>query len=138
MPIPLNSDTLTLLLFRFMPPPSLSFLRVAIIQNVLLLLIASPTLIAATHPTPLTLTDGILAFTALGLLAWEFTADNQQFAFHAWKQGMYDPRAHWPGARLAWTKDDAVRGFCTRGLWSWSWHPNIFADVIVEQRVTRI
>jgi steroid 5-alpha reductase family enzyme len=99
-----------------------------VIQNVLLLLIATPVLIAATHPSPLTPTDGILTLSALALLAWEFTADNQQFAFHAWKHGTYDARAHWPGARLAWTKDDAARGFCTRGLWSWSRHPNFFAE----------
>jgi Protein of unknown function (DUF1295) len=100
----------------------------AIIQNILLLLIAVPMLVAATYPTPLTLTDGVLTVTALALLVWEFTADNQQFAYHAWKHGTYDPRAHWPGARLAWTKDDAARGFCTRGLWSWSRHPNFFAE----------
>jgi steroid 5-alpha reductase family enzyme len=126
------TSTLLLTLTRTLTLPPLtvhlSLLRAALIQNVLLLLIASPTLIAATHPTPLTLTDGILVLTALSLLAWEFTADNQQFAFHAWKQGTYDPRAHWPGARLAWTKDDAARGFCTRGLWSWSRHPNFFAE----------
>ena len=100
------------------------------IQNILLLLIASPTLVAATHPSPLGLSDGVLALTALALLAFEFTADNQQFAFHAWKQGTgtYDARTHWPGARLAWTKDDAARGFCTRGLWAWSRHPNFFAE----------
>lgn len=101
------------------------------IQNVLLLLIATPALIAATHPTPLTPTDGVLAFAVLALLAWEFTADNQQFAYHAWKHKAavpYDARAQWLGARLAWTADDAARGFCTRGLWAWSRHPNFFAE----------
>jgi hypothetical protein len=89
---------------------------------------ATPALIAATHTSPLTLSDTILSLTALTLIAFEFIADNQQFAFHAWKHGKYDARAHWPGARLAWTKDDAARGFCTRGLWSWSRHPNFFAE----------
>ena len=89
---------------------------------------ATPALIAATHPSPLTLSDTILSLTALSLVAFEFIADNQQFAFHSWKHGKYDARAQWPGARLAWTKDDAARGFCTRGLWSWSRHPNFFAE----------
>lgn len=104
---------------------------IAVIQNLLLLLIATPALIAATHPTPLAPSDGVLAFTVLALLAWEFTADNQQFAYHAWKHKAavpYDARAQWPGARLAWTADDAARGFCTRGLWAWSRHPNFFAE----------
>ncbi len=100
----------------------------AAIQNILLFLIATPALIAATHPSPLTPSDIILSLTALALLLFEFIADNQQFAFHAWKHGTYDARAHWLGARLAWTKEDAARGFCTRGLWSWSRHPNFFAE----------
>jgi steroid 5-alpha reductase family enzyme len=100
----------------------------AAIQNALLLVIATPTLVAATHPSPLVLSDGVLAFVALALLVFEFTADNQQYAYHAWKHGTYDARTHWPGSRLAWTKDDAARGFCTRGLWSWSRHPNFFAE----------
>ena len=100
----------------------------AAIQNALLLVIATPTLVAATHPSPLVLSDGVLAFVALALLVFEFTADNQQYAYHAWKHGTYDARTHWPGSRLAWTKDDAARGFCTRGLWSWSRHPNFLAE----------
>jgi len=74
-----------------------------------------------------TTTDVVLALTALALLAWEFTMDNQQFAFHAWKHGMYDARAHWPGACLVWTKADAACSFCMRSLWSWSQNPNFFA-----------
>lgn len=109
--------------------PLLTPLRsTAAIQNALLLLIATPALIAVTHPSPLAFSDGVLALVVLALLAFEFTADNQQFAYHAWKHGTYDARAHWPGARLAWTKEDAARGFCTRGLWSWSRHPNFFAE----------
>ena len=104
----------------------------AVIQNLLLLLLATPALIAATNPTPLTPADGVFAFAALALLTWEFVADNQQFAYHAWKHSKtavaYDVRAQWPGARLAWSADDAARGFCTRGLWAWSRHPNFFAE----------
>ena len=100
----------------------------AAIQNILLFSMATPVLVAATHPSPLILSDVILSLTALALIAFESIADNQQFAFHAWKHGKYDARAQWPGARLAWTKDDAARGFCTRGLWSWSRHPNFFAE----------
>ncbi|KAI0029112.1 hypothetical protein K488DRAFT_57136 [Vararia minispora EC-137] len=102
---------------------------IAGIQNVLLLLIALPTLRAVRlGPTPLHTSDYALAVTALALLAWEFTADNQQFAFHAWKAGTYAPQEHWPGARLAWTETDRRRGFITRGLWAWSRHPNFFAE----------
>ncbi|KAI9434185.1 DUF1295-domain-containing protein [Lactarius indigo] len=89
-------------LFRVIKPTF-----IVVIKNVLLLLIATPTLIA------------------------EFTADNQQYAYNAWKHSAmvaYEAQAHWPGARLAWTADHAERGFCTRGLWAWSRHPNFFAE----------
>jgi steroid 5-alpha reductase family enzyme len=80
-------------------------------------------------------------------LAIEFTADNQQFAFHAWKHAYlaqekakenggktkevikkYDAKEHWPGARLNWTPADAKRGFVTRGLWRYSRHPNFACE----------
>ncbi|KAF8258149.1 hypothetical protein EI94DRAFT_1816001 [Lactarius quietus] len=111
--------------------PSHQLTFIAAIQNALLLLRATLALIAATHQTPLTPADGVLAFTVVALLAWEFTADNQQFAYHAWKHSAtvpYDARAQWPGARLAWTADDAACGFCTRGLWAWNRHPNFPAE----------
>ncbi|KAI0312055.1 DUF1295-domain-containing protein [Amylostereum chailletii] len=102
---------------------------IAGIQNFLLLMLGFPTLrVAREGPIPLTSTDYILAATALGLLAWEFTADNQQFAFHAFKAGHYRPSEHWPGAQLTWTQADKQRGFCTKGLWAWSRHPNFFAE----------
>ncbi|KAI0048941.1 DUF1295-domain-containing protein [Auriscalpium vulgare] len=108
---------------------------ISIIQNLLLLGLAIPTYFALIEPSPLGFSDGALAFTALALLAFEFTADNQQFAFHAWKASVLSARAprysaseHWPGARLAFTEADAKRGFLTRGLWAWSRHPNFFAE----------
>ncbi|KAI0067374.1 DUF1295-domain-containing protein [Artomyces pyxidatus] len=110
---------------------------IAGIQNALLLLLGVPTHRAITQSTPLTSNDAALAVTALALLAIEFTADNQQFAFHAYKASVASPQdaskryvasAQWPGARLRWRPADAERGFPTRGLWAWSRHPNFFAE----------
>jgi len=111
---------------------------IAVTQNVLLLLLGLPTYMASVlQPhTPLATSDYALAALALVVLLFEFTADNQQYAFHAYKHDIlakekgdltvndYNPSDHWPGARLAWTKDDAYRGFVTRGLWRYSRHPN--------------
>lgn len=119
---------------------NLTFISAA--QNVLLLLLGLPTYIASVvQPhTPLVASDYALAIVALTLLIIEFTADNQQYAFHAYKHAFlarekgdttvkaYNEREHWPGARLAWTPDDARRGFVTRGLWRYSRHPNFACE----------
>ncbi|KAF8968046.1 hypothetical protein BDZ97DRAFT_1800620 [Flammula alnicola] len=119
---------------------NLSF--IAAIQNILLLLLGQPTHTASVlQPhTALALSDYALAALALVILALEFTADNQQYAFHAYKHAYfakekgiasakaYDPKDHWPGARLAWTPDDAKRGFITRGLWKYVRHPNFSCE----------
>lgn len=110
---------------------------IAATQNVLLLLLGLPVYVAALQPhTPLATSDYFLAAFSLVVLLSEFTADNQQYAFHAYKHDIlakekgdktvaeYNSSDHWPGARLAWTKDDAHRGFITRGLWRYSRHPN--------------
>jgi len=34
----------------------------------------------------------------------------------------------WPGARIDWTLADVQRGFCTKGLWGWSRHPNFACE----------
>ncbi|KDR78943.1 hypothetical protein GALMADRAFT_244605 [Galerina marginata CBS 339.88] len=121
---------------------------IAFIQNVLLLLLGLPTYVASVlqSHTPLTQSDYALAAFALTVLAFEFTADNQQFAFHAYKHAYlanfklngkgkedevvkpYNAQEQWPGARLAWTPDDARRGFITRGLWRYSRHPNFACE----------
>jgi steroid 5-alpha reductase family enzyme len=41
--------------------------------------------------------------------------------------GKHDPKA-WPGSRINWTREDAKRGFVTRGLWAWSRHPNFACE----------
>lgn len=112
------------------------------IQNILLLLLGLPTYIASVlQPhTALTMADYQLSFLALVILAFEFTADNQQYAFHAYKRAYlakekgekgvkpYNPQEQWPGARLAWSPNDAKRGFITRGLWRYSRHPNFACE----------
>ncbi|CAA7266901.1 unnamed protein product [Cyclocybe aegerita] len=120
---------------------------IAFTQNVLLLSLGLPVHVAAVFQphSPLSSSDYALAALALVVLGIEFTADNQQYAFHAYKHAYlakkkaeedgkevkvkeYDANEHWVGARLAWTPDDARRGFVTRGLWRYSRHPNFACE----------
>jgi steroid 5-alpha reductase family enzyme len=114
---------------------------IAATQNFLLLLLGLPVHVAVLQPhTPLATSDYVLAALSLIVSLFEFTADNQQYAFHAYKHDIlakekgdktvaeYNPSDQWPGARLAWTKDDAHRGFITRGLWRYSRHPNFACE----------
>ncbi|KAF9466520.1 hypothetical protein BDZ94DRAFT_1295672 [Collybia nuda] len=115
---------------------------IAATQNVLLLLLGLPTRVASTlQPhVSLTLSDYILASLALIVLGLEFTSDNQQYAFQTYKHAFlaaekgkirvepYDARKQWPGARLDWTPEDARRGFVTKGLWSYTRHPNFTCE----------
>ncbi|GLB40528.1 putative integral membrane protein [Lyophyllum shimeji] len=115
---------------------------IAVTQSILLLSLAFPTKTAAVMQPHdhLVLSDLLLAALALVDLALEFTADNQQWAFHSYKHAYlarekgksdvepYDKTQHWPGARLDFTPEDAKRGFITRGLWAYSRHPNFFCE----------
>lgn len=114
---------------------------IAAIQNVLLLLLGLPAKTAALQAdTSLSTSDYGLAALALTLLLVEFTADNQQYAYHAWKHSYlarekedrtapyYHQAEHWVGSRLTWSLEDAKRGFITRGLWAYSRHPNFFCE----------
>ncbi|RDB25604.1 hypothetical protein Hypma_006881 [Hypsizygus marmoreus] len=113
---------------------------IAAIQNILLLLLGLPTKVASTvQPhTALTTSDILLAGLAFVVLALEFTADNQQYSFHAYKHAClaaekgrvesYDEKKQWPGARLKWTPEDAKRGFVTKGLWAYTRHPNFACE----------
>ncbi len=112
-------------------PPS------AIIQNILLFLLGLPAHNAVLHssshsslvPNALTPTDYILASLSLVTLVLEFTADNQQYSYQTFKHaGVSAPESQWPGAMIRWTKEDAQRGFVTRGLWSWTRHPNFACE----------
>lgn len=79
-------------------------------QNVLLLLISLPAYLAARHPRPLTLGDGVLAVVFVAFLAGETVADEQQWNFHRAKQR---------GERS---------GFFQEGLFRFSRHPNFFCE----------
>ena len=113
----------------------------SIIQNVLLLYIAIPTSTAALQGDRfLSFSDYTLALAALVVVATEFTADNQQQAFQAYKHAYlakkkgdksakaYNAEEQWPGSRLDWSPEDAERGFVTRGLWRYSRHPNFLCE----------
>lgn len=105
---------------------------IAIIQNILLFMLAIPTHNAATLPSEhhsLKTSDYVLAITSLLTLVIEFTADNQQYAYQTHKHsGIYNPKTEWPGARFHWTQEEVQRGFITRGLWAWSRHPNFACE----------
>ncbi|THH10870.1 hypothetical protein EW145_g1013 [Phellinidium pouzarii] len=104
---------------------------IAIIQNILLFLLAIPTHNAAILPPAdraLKPSDYVLALLSLATLAVEFVADNQQFSFQTHKRTGVHKSNEWPGARLHWTQADVQRGFLTRGLWAWSRHPNFACE----------
>ena len=114
---------------------------ISAIQNVLLLLLGLPAKTAALQvDTSLATSDYALAALALTLLLFEFTADNQQYAYHAYKHSYlarerddttapyYNQTEHWVGSKLTWRLEDAQRGFITRGLWAYSRHPNFFCE----------
>jgi steroid 5-alpha reductase family enzyme len=106
----------------------------AIIQNIILFLLAVPTSVAVAQPhVPLTTSDIVLGTASLLTLLTEFTADNQQNSYQNFKHsgGKHDQNA-WPGARLSFTPQDAKRGFITRGLWAWSRHPNFLCEQVSE------
>ncbi|KAF8512239.1 DUF1295-domain-containing protein [Gautieria morchelliformis] len=98
---------------------------IAATQNILLFLLGMPAHNALVRtPHGLGVSDYVLAFLSLLVLALEFTSDNQQWSFQNFKhRGVINPN-EWPGARLQWTEDDRQRGFVTRGLWAISRHPN--------------
>lgn len=102
---------------------------VAVIQNVILFLLGVPTHVATfQQPSKLSTSDYVLATLAVIDLLCEFTADNQQYSFQTYKQTGVVEKNEWPGANIAWTPEDAKRGFVTKGLWGWSRHPNFFCE----------
>ncbi|THH16316.1 hypothetical protein EUX98_g9321 [Antrodiella citrinella] len=106
-----------------------NFVFIAVIQNIILFLLGVPTHIAAfQQPSQLSTSDYVLATLAVIDVACEFISDNQQYSFQTYKQTGVLNAKDWPGARIAWTPEDAKRGFVTKGLWAWSRHPNFFCE----------
>ena len=82
-----------------------------IFQNALLLAIVLPANLALENQTALNQNDAFFAVLFLGLLIFEFIADQQQWNFHQLKkQGKTD------------------KGFLDKGLFAISRHPNFFAE----------
>ncbi|CAF1165345.1 unnamed protein product [Rotaria sordida] len=90
---------------------------ISIIQNILLLFIASPIFYIAYHQSiSLNLWDLICTLLFLFFFIIETTADQQQWNFHI------DKNTHQP-----WTKD----GFLQTGLFKYSRHPNFFSEICI-------
>ncbi|KAG9315152.1 DUF1295-domain-containing protein [Chiua virens] len=102
---------------------------IAVTQNIILFLLGIPAKIAITQPhTMLDISDYVLGVFGFLTILTEFVADNQQYSYQTFKRsGKLNPN-EWIGARIAWTKRDAQRGFVTRGLWAWSRHPNFLCE----------
>lgn len=93
-----------------------NFFFIAPFQNALLLMIATPVVLAAKHPGPLGGFDALLAAGFLLCLVGETVADEQQWRFQQAK-----------AARKA--RGEAGPDFCTTGLFRFSRHPNFFFEV---------
>ncbi|CAN5491406.1 DUF1295 domain-containing protein [soil metagenome] len=90
---------------------------IVIFQNAVLVLIASPALTAFDHRgTPFGVADAALAVLFLAFLLGETVADQQQWAFHAWK-----------AREVAAGREPSPR-FAQLGLWRLSRHPNYFFE----------
>ncbi len=90
-----------------------NLLFIVLYQNVLLVLISLPALIAWQNPTPLTGWDAAFALLFVAFLAGEFLADQEQWSFHQKKKAA--------GGRLE-------PGFLTTGMFAYSRHPNFFFE----------
>lgn len=90
-------------------------------QNVLILLITLPTIIALQYnSTPLGWLDYLAAALMLFFVIYETIADQQQWNFQSKKWAMINNNENLTG--------DYKKGFQDKGLWSLSRHPNYFAE----------
>jgi steroid 5-alpha reductase family enzyme len=90
-------------------------------QNTLILLMTLPTIIALQYnETPIGIYDYLVATLILGLIVFETIADNQQWNFQSVKYALINKGEKPTG--------DYAKGFLDKGLWSFSRHPNYFAE----------
>ncbi len=83
---------------------------IVIFQNALLLAITMPANLALENRTAFGVLDAFFSALFLGLLIFEFIADQEQWNFHQLK------------------KAGKASGFLDKGLWANSRHPNFFAE----------
>jgi len=104
---------------------------IAFMQNILLLSITTPTYVLLLTTTikgqEYGAVDMIAAAMIVAIIAVEYTADQQQWDFHAAKD-IYKKSARITGG---FSQADLDRGFLTHGLWAWSRHPNFAAEQAV-------
>ncbi|CAK7230236.1 hypothetical protein SCUCBS95973_007505 [Sporothrix curviconia] len=100
---------------------------IAFFQSVLLFAIAAPTytlLLTGTIEPGLNFGDVVFAATEIGIVAFEYVADQQQWDYQAAKYA-YRGNGLVPAGYDKATLD---RGFLAEGLWAYSRHPNFAAE----------
>jgi len=94
---------------------------------VILYLATTPTyilLLTSRVQPSLTALDTTFSRLLLALVVFEYFADNQMWAYQCAKR-QYQTTAKVPPG---YTRAEMDRGFCTRGLWRYSRHPNFAAE----------
>lgn len=107
---------------------------IALIQNILLFLVTSPSYVSllqcrvetANNTRAITTLDYFFAGTILYLIGQTAVADQQQWNYHEAKQ-KYQKTAKIP-AESGFTAEELERGFRTSGLWAYSRHPNFVSE----------
>jgi steroid 5-alpha reductase family enzyme len=98
-----------------------NLLFVSLYQNILILLLSTPMLLAALHPEKqLTVLDFIAGVIMLAFITTEGIADNQLFRFHLEKLKSENETSRY--------KESLKRGFFIEGLWKYSRHPNFTCE----------